>query len=159
KAKQDPINTTDWLKFLGKVFQHEKVQGRTTFGCLITLNGCNGAVAGAYNTLQTRHDRIKLVDSSDVRKLIFENSFLCPQEFAEQSLRSITDRVAIELKPAYHAGKFYWICGFEGNIALILDENGVALSARARSSMMDLLSVVSSYTDHININEEAVAQA
>src|SRR4051812_15537749 len=47
KAHKEPLNMTDWLKFLGKIYI-KQASGETVNGCLIALSGVNGVVQESY---------------------------------------------------------------------------------------------------------------
>src|SRR5687768_1500652 len=47
KAHKDPLNMTDWLKFVGKLHIANKANART-YGCLVALSGVNGNVLGSF---------------------------------------------------------------------------------------------------------------
>ncbi len=156
KARQDPVNITDWLKFLGKVFQHETVSHKTTYGCLLALNGANGNVFGAYTSLRPHCDRVMLLDAEAVRELAGSQNLLCSQAEAESSVRAVTERPMVELKPAYYGKRFYWICGLETSRVLVLDKNGVPLDPQSRDAFIPLLAATTQYTAHLDLDEEGL---
>jgi hypothetical protein len=69
KAHAKPIGTTDWLKFLGKVYLEEVNSNSQVNGCFISLNGVNGNVSGSYKQLKEKgKDNIELVSGDDLFK-------------------------------------------------------------------------------------------
>ena len=68
KAKSEPININDWLKFVGKV-SIGRMNNPRTEGVMIALNGVNGNVTGNYDALPDK-SYLRLIEQEDLLELV-----------------------------------------------------------------------------------------
>ena len=71
KAHAKPIDTTDWLKFVGK-FYLEKKRNPSALGIMVSLSGANGNVVGSYQNEITEQDGLQLLVNDDLISVISE---------------------------------------------------------------------------------------
>ena len=124
KAHRSPIGTTQWLKFLGKIFVDKELYGDEVTGYFIALSGVNGNVAGNYKILRSRTSNIVLLDGED---LLAEISALYPLSAlndVDTNLRRLTNRSVREYDVAYYDRKIYRVVVFEDDAYTLLDGNG-----------------------------------
>lgn len=86
KAHEAPISTTDWLKFIGKIYCERQKYTNNVYGELIALNGVNGNVAGSARELAEHDASITVIEGDQLsRELV--------RTFGLPSLKEITSRI------------------------------------------------------------------
>ncbi|MGE6778407.1 restriction endonuclease [Vreelandella titanicae] len=128
KAHAKPINTTDWLKFLGKVYVEESNTNGQISACFISLSGVNGNVWGSYKQLkENKRDNIELISGEELEKILYE-IFLSANDINHRSIiEQQTSRNIISVSLAYRDNNIYWVFGLAGDTFTVLDRNGAAL--------------------------------
>lgn len=148
KAHAKPIGTTDWLKFLGKVYLEEVNSNGQVNGCFISLNGVNGNVSGSYKQLkEKKKDNIELVSGDDLFKALLD---LFPSTdhqrngalIAQQTRRKVTN-----LSLAYYESRLYWVFSFEGDVYTALNETGDSIEEDSDIASLLKESVSGEYID------------
>ena len=129
KAQRNPIDMTQWLKFLGKVFFEEAEQGDNVTGYFIALSGINGNVAGNYNRLKARRSNIILLEGDDLVAEVSQLYSLCSLKEVETNLRRFTSRPVREYDVAYYDCKVYRVVIFENDAYTLLDATGQPLNS------------------------------
>jgi hypothetical protein len=110
KAHKSPLNMTDWLKFLGKVFIAE-ANSDDVVGCLVALSGVNGNVQGSADALQ--RNNIRLVGSITLIDYLAKSYGL----LTERRLQSYLMRIGLgylSVDLAYYHRRVYWVVSYEG---------------------------------------------
>lgn len=128
KAHGQPINTTDWLKFLGKIYLEESNTGRQASGCFISLSGVNGNVWGSYKQLkENKRQNIELVTGESLERILI-GMFGEPKVVNHRSIvEQQTSRKILSSSLAYRKGEVYWVFGLNGDVFSVLDRNGRTL--------------------------------
>ena len=107
KAYNDPINMSDWLKFIGKLCYANKKTSHT-IGIMICLSGANGAVVGMYNENHIADQTVQLIANGDLINLI-STCFEVEQEIKvrERIVAMSYDNI-YEMNLLFYDKKIYW---------------------------------------------------
>ena len=120
KAHKEPLNMTDWLKFLGKIFIAES-NNEDIAGCLVALSGVNGNVLGSKESLNRRN--IRLVESATLVEYLEKSHDLASWLRIQQYLASMGRRyLSIDL--AYYHRRVYWIVSYDDGKYTVLEADG-----------------------------------
>jgi hypothetical protein len=148
KAHAKPIGTTDWLKFLGKVYLQEVNSNGQVNGCFISLNGVNGNVSGSYKQLKEKgKDNIELVSGDDLFKALL---VLFPDADRQRSgalIAQQTRRKITNLSLAYYESRLYWVFSLEGDVYTVLNETGDCITECSETATLLKESVSGEYID------------
>ena len=120
KAHKDPLNMTDWLKFLGKVFLTE-ANNEDVVGCLVALSGVNGNVLGSHDALKRKN--IRLVDSTVLIEYLSKTYGLSPRAELQRYLTP-TGRTYLSVNLAYYKRRVYWVIGYDNGQYTVLEADG-----------------------------------
>lgn len=124
KAHNNPVNTTDWLKFIGKVTVEEIKRGTNIHGCLLALNGANGNARGIYEDIRERKPNIQLLSGQDLHHTLFEQYNICSQEKVSIAISQLTSRRTVTYSICFYEGKFAWAIQFEDDCFAVFDSKG-----------------------------------
>lgn len=113
KAHSNPINTTDWLKFIGKITVEEVKRGANIHGCFLALNGANGNARGIYEDIRERKQNIQLLSGQDLRRTLFDEYKICSQEYISNTISRLTSRKPLSYSICFYDGIFTWAVQFE----------------------------------------------
>lgn len=122
KAYARPIDTTDWLKFIGKLFI-KRLKEKDSIGVMISLSGANGNVIGSYNDLKGQ-GFIHLITNDDLVSLLIDEYSLLKPKYIEIILKKHTDRTLAEIGLVYYCNNLYWIAGFTDGCYTLLTAKG-----------------------------------
>ena len=117
KAHKDPLNMTDWLKFLGKVYVAESHNDDVT-GCVVALSGVNGNVLGSYDAL--KRTNIRLLDSTTLIEYLAKSHGLAPRPKLLRHLAS-TGPTHLSINLVYYQRRVYWVVGYDNGRYTLLD--------------------------------------
>lgn len=115
KAYSKSLGTTDWMKFLGKIFTEELSNSDPVNGVMIALSGVNGNVLGQYEQLRKHRTDIEIVTGE---KLVGKLKKIYPLRDPEDITSEIygsTSRTITTLELAYYERQFIYIVSFSDN--------------------------------------------
>jgi hypothetical protein len=156
KARKDPINMTDWQKFLGKVYA-ETEQGQEVFGLFITTSNPNGNVATHYEKQRRQGKRLEFIGATEIEDFLMSKYSVCSLQHAAASVANFTRRTITSLELSYHNRACYWLVAFEKGAYTMLDAAGQPLRADKLTGMRPLLKLAAAVKKLINLYEEAEA--
>jgi hypothetical protein len=119
KAHARPVDTPDWLKFLGKIYVEQATSSREVRGILIALTGVNGNVAGAYETLRVVKPGIELVTGEDLVRLIVAEFNLCTLECAVAYVQARTADTPVDVRLVFNEHPRWLIQFSDGSFIFI----------------------------------------
>ncbi len=123
KAHDKPIDTTNWLKFLGKIFTEELSANTPVSGLMIALTGVNGNVAGQYAEVKKQRTDIQIVTGEDLtEKLKLIYPLRKPNDVSREIYESTT-RTVTTLELAYYERHFIYIASFSDNTYTTISAN------------------------------------
>lgn len=111
KAHKYPINTTDWLKFIGKV-HYARENGTHAIGLMVCLSGANGAVIGMYNEKHCNDDTIQLIANGNLITLISECFDIEIEANVRRRIIDIQYDDIYEMNLLYYDKQIYWVISF-----------------------------------------------
>lgn len=128
KAHQNAINSTDWLKFIGKIHVESIIGQRPIRGLFIALSGVNGNVRASYRDLVERRQNITLIEGdgllTEVQRLFGGVS----RQEAVVALGKYTSRQFTAVDVGYRDRRLYWVFSFGDGAVAVLNSDGVPLS-------------------------------
>lgn len=136
KAHEKPINTTDWLKFLGKVYLENVNSKNMIYGCFISLSGVNGNVAGSYKKLKEENHDVELVSGEALYKALMEIYSNPTQERNTRLVGQQTNRKILGLTLAYYESSLYWVFSLEGDVYTVMNESGENLKIEDKATVL-----------------------
>jgi hypothetical protein len=157
KAHKTPIDITDWLKFLGKIFVEEIRLKRQINGCFIALSGVNGAVSGNHDILKRERPGIELVTGDALIHLLMKAFDIIPPAEVISRVCSRTLRQFTRLSLCYYEQRIYWLIEFDGQKYSLLSGQGTILGANNSSAVQALLSSNIAVGEFIDLQAEAEA--
>lgn len=159
KAHKEPVNTTDWLKFLGKVYIEEAKLGKTVSGCFIALSGANGNVMGSYDDLRNNKGKnnIELVSGDSLSKLLTNIYQLPNAEGIIEGIKGFTDRQMTSISLAYYENNVFWLIEFDDNYFTLIQGNGIAI-ASSEKKLIKLVEKTTASGKFFALSEEHAAQ-
>lgn len=156
KAHNNPINITDWMKFIGKVYV-EKLRNDHTIGLMIALSGANGNVIGSYNEIKDR-GLVNLMVGDDIIEFLTEEYNLTSAQSIESYVKRFTDKSISVISLAYYDQIIYWIVGFIEGGFTVLNKNASQLNDKELKIIIELLNKNTEYTGYIDIEQENEAR-
>ena len=157
KAHLDPIDMTDWQKFLGKVYLESVRKKFTIAGLFIAASGVNRRVASSYEELREHQDNIELVDGSDIEEFLKQEYSVCGLQAVAATVTKFTDRGATAFNLCYYRMTCYWIVVFEKGVYTILTAAGHPLSSDKLPEVRGPLEHTEGLTRFVDMYEEAEA--
>jgi hypothetical protein len=158
KARRDPSDLTDWLKFVGKVYIEAVERNEEVFGCFICLSGVNGNVSGSYESYKRRKNNITVIDGDGIIAMVSERYGLCGLQEAAGTIRKFTERPVKSLEVAYYQEELFWVATFEQEAYALLAASGEPLVGEKRAAVSSLVESSTSATALVDLFEEAEAQ-
>lgn len=153
KAHKAPISTSDWMKFLGKVFTNE-LGGKSVDGCFIALNGANGNVKGQYRALREKRDTIHLISGDELFNVFIELFGLLKPDEILNVVGKLTQRSVLNNTVCYYEDTLYWLITFTDNYYTLLSASGKKLSDQDSLALQALISKNVDLLDFIDLQEE-----
>lgn len=155
KAHNKPINITDWLKFIGKIYI-ERFKSPQTIGLLIALSGANGNVIGSYSELK-KHQFVHLIANDDLVTLLMSEYKLSAPNDIENHISQYTNKYIAEIGLVYYAKSVYWVVNFIDGGFTLLNHCGETLNEQALDNVLQLLYSDTTFTGYIDIKAEYAA--
>jgi hypothetical protein len=121
KAHKSPLNMTDWLKFLGKLYI-AKVRGANVAGCLVALSGVNGNVLGSYDSIKDIAD-VRLIDSTVLVDYLMRSHGLVARPHITR-ISDASGRTYLSVDLAYYQRKLFWTLTYDDGRFTFLGATG-----------------------------------
>jgi hypothetical protein len=152
KAYQNTLNTTDWLKFLGKM--HVAEADGDVVGCLVALSGVNGNVQGEYESLQKkRPNHVQLVESSTLIEYVGDlYGRLDLRAIQKQLLTTGKNYVSLDL--VYYHRSVYWLVTYEHGQYTLLQRDGKSLDDPTRDLLKPMIEKSQSVNSYVDLEAE-----
>ena len=159
KAHKSPINTTDWLKFIGKI-HYARENDAHVIGIMVCLSGANGAVVGMYNEKHHNDNTIQLIANRDLVNLISDCFNIDAEAKVRERHTSISYGDIDEMNLLYYDRRVYWATSFIDGKYTISSANGDVLAKEEVDSILPILMDNTPYLidNYIDINEHAEHQ-
>ncbi|MGV2964866.1 restriction endonuclease [Paenibacillus sp. AGC30] len=157
KAYKSVIDTTSWMKFLGKVFMEEARAKGEVLGCFIALSGVNGNVSGSYDELLKHRQNVALITGENLLETAKELYNVADIENVTRIINNFTDRAIRMIDICYYRNSIYFVIAFNNDEYTLLDSSGEVL----KTSDAHILSMVEeslSAGSYVNIEEEQKAK-
>lgn len=155
KAHSNPISTTDWLKFIGKVSVEEIKRGANVHGCLLALNGANGNARGIYEDIRERKKNIRLLSGQDLRNALSDAYSICSQDIIELNVCKLTSRKPLNYILCYYEDAFVWSVQFDADKFCAFDSQGELINTT--EGIVDLIKQNTSSGESIDLLSEREA--
>ncbi len=157
KARSDPINMTDWMKFYGKLATHRILVHQNTVGHMVALTGANGQVSASYESIKKHDPNVRLVTADYLVEHLQQTHNLLSLNNLRDKVRQLSDRSWTDISLAYYDSKVYWIIEYgEGNYT-ILTATGVDIESETLSKLEPMLAQQIAASKHISLAVEALA--
>jgi hypothetical protein len=157
KAHKDPIDMTDWQKFVGKVYLESVRKNFSVTGLFIAASGVNSRVASSYEELKEHRDNIVLIDGPDVEEFLKKEYSVCSLQAAAATTVKFTDRGATSFNLCYYQRACYWAVVFEKGAYTILTAAGQPLRGDKLPEVRELVETLEGLTTFVDLYEEAEA--
>lgn len=154
KAYNRAVDTTAFLKFLGKVYMEETTSGVNVMGCFIALNGVNGNVQGQMRALSARQT-ISLLTGDRLSQAIRGVCSMCDLERVDSLVDRLGGALVLEYAMCVHEDQAYWVCKLSDDRTTLIGANGNALSATQAEPIFGLLSGEGSWGEYVDLNQLA----
>ncbi|WP_419765401.1 MAG: hypothetical protein ACNI28_02895 [Arcobacter sp.] len=123
KAHVKPTNTTDWLKFLGKLYLEESKTQEKMYACFISLYGVNGNVSGSYEDLKNKKKNIEIITGEDLLSILSKLYNLSEIDILKRNINQYTKNNILNISMLYY-NKLYWLVEFSRDLFTILESDG-----------------------------------
>lgn len=155
KALKSLVETTDWLKFVGKIYLAHRKDSRTQ-GLMVALSGVNGHVMGNYKEI--KEDKfITLITNEDIYEYITQLHSMMPEKDVIQAISQYTRKDVVCANIIYYDNLYYWqVCFPNGEYTILKDD----LSNVDDDILTCFKEMIESQTDsrqYIDIKEEQEA--
>ncbi|MEK4431719.1 restriction endonuclease [Paenibacillus sp. FSL M7-0802] len=157
KAYKSVIDTTSWMKFLGKVFMEEVRNKSEVLGCFIALSGVNGNVSGNYDELLKHRNNITLITGENLLETTRELYSLADIESITHITSNFTDRPIRMIDICYYRNSVYFVIAFNNDEYTLLDSNGGILKP-SDAHILSMIEESLSTGSYVNIEEEQKAK-
>ena len=154
KAHASPTDTTDWLKFLGKIYLEEIGAKHTVTGCFISLSGVNGNVSGSYDALISQgKNNIQLVSGEELLNCVLSLYKSVKIEQIIQIITNRTNKAIIGTSICYHGNNIYWLISLQEESYVVTDSSGAEIE---KSEIIDLIRNCNEVSGRLlSLNDEA----
>lgn len=155
KAHERPIDMTDWLKFLGKIYK-ETLRNSRAEGLLIALNDANGNVKGDIRT--NCYQNVRLLSAEDLVDVCIKCYGMASTQQVQQVVKSWTTNVVSDVSIVMHEDIPYWMVSFIDDKYSILTKDAEFISPEIVSSLTSLISELTPVTEeqYIDIRKEKI---
>lgn len=158
KAHERPIDMTDWLKFLGKVYK-ESLHNCRAEGLLIALNDANGNVKGDIRT--NAYQNARLLSAEDLVNACMRCYAMASTLQVKNVVKTWTVNVLSDISIVMHDGIPYWLLTFIDGKYTLLTKDAEFLNSEIASVLIRLMSELTPVTEdkYIDIRKEKVIRA
>lgn len=155
KAHERPIDMTDWLKFLGKVYK-ETLNNIRAEGLLIALNDANGNVKGDIRT--SDYPNVRLLSAEDLVNVCIQCYSMASMQQVQDVVKSWTTDVVSDMSIVMYEGVPYWMMTFIDDKYSFLTKDAEFITPEIVSSLTNLISELTPITEdqYIDIRKEKI---
>ena len=153
KATSSLVDTTQWLKFIGKLFTR-RLSKPSTGGCMIALTGVNGNVAGAARDLANYGLPIQLLEGDQLEALIVKTFRLASADSLQVVLNSYSVPFA-QIEVICSGRQFHWLVRLTGNGYSILKGDGTPLRREQAETLIEKLEASSELRGFTDLGHES----
>jgi hypothetical protein len=157
KAYRSTVDTTDWLKFLGKVFVEEATQNQEVYGLFVALSGVNGNVAGNYDLIHPLRPRITLLSGDNLSRIVCNLHHASSARAIIALLGQLTARTYTSVEIVYYQQTVYWLVSFDNEEFTLLSATGGIVPAQGLQVVLPLVRNRTANTTFIDLQAEARA--
>lgn len=136
KAHESPINITDWDKFLGKVFKHQKDNPQTR-GLMIALSDANGNVKG--EVADKNYKDVQLLQGKDLIKPLSKTFHLEDEKIAREEVSHLTNETVVSVDLILFEKDVFWLFSFANGQFSIFDKNYKSLQHKQEGVLLPLV--------------------
>lgn len=136
KAHESPINITDWDKFLGKVFKHQKNNPQTR-GVMIALSDANGNVKG--EVAEKNYKDVQLLQGKDLIKPLTKAFHLEEEKIAREEVSHLTNETIVSVDLILFEKDVFWLYSFANGQFSIFDKNYKSLQHKQEGILLPLV--------------------
>lgn len=160
KAYKQPIDISVWHKFLGKLLTEETKTRQEAYGCLIALSGANGNCLGAYKDFRLHSDRVSLLASDDLARLLRDMYSMVDEKDVSRFVSARTTRTVVEMDIAYYGGAAYWYVRFSDDTFTLIGGDCRAIDTQLAATLgaMIVASIGGTFFD-LNAEVKAIREA
>lgn len=157
KAKSEPININDWLKFVGKV-SIGRMNNPRTEGVMIALNGVNGNVTGCYEALPDR-SYLHLIAQEELMELVRRHFKLKDAEDIRVYFGNKTTRAIDHVDLIYYEKQVWWIVSFIHDEFAVVTDSLTTIEDKHLDEFLSRLANYSTFkkTGYVDVLKEEVA--
>lgn len=158
KAKGDPININDWLKFVGKV-SIGRMNNPKTEGVMIALSGVNGNVTGNYNALPDK-SFLRLIEQEELTSIVSRYFNLKDVEEVRSYFANNTTRTLDHVDIVYYEKKVWWIVSFMHDEFTIVTDNMATIEDKYLEKFLERLANYTTFkkTGYVDVLKEEMAK-
>ena len=131
-----PINITDWDKFLGKVFKHQKDNPQTR-GLMIALSDANGNVKG--EVAEKNYKDVQLLQGKDLIKPLSKTFHLEEEKIAREEVSHLTNETVVSVDLILFEKDVFWMFSFANGQFSIFDKNYKSLQHKQVGILLPLV--------------------
>ena len=155
KAHERPIDMTDWLKFLGKVYK-ETLRNSRAEGLLIALNDANGNVKGDIRTCA--YQNVRLLTTEDLMNVCIQCYSMASMLQVQDVVKLWSTNVVSDISIVIYEDIPYWLITFIDGHYSILTKDAEFISPEIVSAITNLISELTPTTEeqYIDIRKEKI---
>ena len=155
KAHERPIDMTDWLKFLGKVYK-ETLRNSRAEGLLIALNDANGNVKGDIRT--SAYQNVRLLTAEDLVNVCIQCYSMASIPQVQDVVKSWSTNVVSDISIVMYEDTPYWLITFIDGHYSILTKDAEFISPEIVLAITNLISELTPTTEdqYIDIRKEKI---
>ncbi|MGE6574244.1 hypothetical protein [Paenibacillus xylanexedens] len=153
KAYKTPLDTSSWLKFLGKVFVEESNK-EEIYGCFIALSGVNGNVKGNYEEMRKKRSNISLVTGETLTEAVTKIYNLDSLNNINEKMNKLTNKMIRMIEICYYNNDVFWIVVFNNDEYTLLNSSSDFLSEKNASIISSLIENSNAFGNYVDILKE-----
>ncbi len=163
KAYNKPIDMTDWLKFIGKLYIERK-KGREaehTIGLMISLCGANGCVQGSFRDDFSDDERVQLITNDELYCILSELYSIREAAIVKEHLNREHKIQCWDIDIAYFEKKCYLIVSLDNSKYTICNTFGELIRGHDVEDIVPLINTWTGFSqemyEDVWSNEETTA--
>lgn len=163
KAYNKPIDMTDWLKFIGKLYIERKKghEAEHTIGLMISLFGANGCVQGSFRDDFADDERIQLITNDELYYILSKLYSVKKTTKVKELLNHNHGIQCWDIDIAYFEKKCYLIVSLDNSKYTICNTSGELMRGQEVEEIVPLINTWTSFSqemyEDVWANEETTA--
>lgn len=163
KAYNRPIDMTDWLKFIGKLYIERKKghEAKHTIGLMISLFGANGCVQGSFRDDFADDERIQLITNDELYYILSKLYSINKATTVKEHLNHNHKIQCWDIDIAYFEKKCYLIVSLDNSKYTICNTSGELMKRHEVEEIVPLINTWTSFSqemyEDVWSNEETTA--